>query len=329
MNAPHRESVHPHVRGGGRTTTAMMRRLLKVLLPVAGVLAFSGEASAQENQVTGPLAGAPAVRNLRLRRKGRFELAPAISFTLLDEYQRTILVGARVNYNITDWLALGVWGAFGAVKTTTGLSSKIQDTNDARFQNVAGQTLSEAAKTDRRLTDSNIGQNFKTQLGAINWVIAPQITAVPFRGKLALFQKIFVDTDAYFFVGPAFVNVTERENCGSAGTPDCSAVTGTKKDGTPDYTTVAKTKGVASRLAIAPTFGLGLNFYTNKWTSFGIEWRGLPFSWNTAGFDTRGGGQNGKFPDNKIDDQDRQFKFNQMITLSVGFYLPTEGKISE
>ena len=299
----------------------MIGRLLKVVLPVAALLAISGEASAQETQVTGPLAGAPAVRGLRLHRKGRFELAPAISFSLLDEYQRTILVGARINYNITDWLGIGAWGAFGAIKTTTGLSAKIQDTNDARFK---GAPASAAAATDRRLTDANVGQDFKSQLGAINWVIAPQITAVPFRGKLALFQKIFVDTDAYFFAGPAFVNLTERENCGSAGTPDCSAVT---KPG--DFTSVAKTKGQTSRLAIAPTFGLGLNFYTNKWTSVGLEWRGLPFSWNTGGFDTRGGGQNAKFPDNKIDDQDRQFKFNQMITISVGFYLPTENKVSE
>ena len=310
----------------------MMRRLLQVMLPVAGLLAISGEASAQETQVTGPLAGAPAVRGLRLHRKGRFELAPAISFTLLDEYQRTILVGARINYNITDWLAIGAWGAFGAVKTTTGLSSKLQDTNDARFK---GNATSAAAQTDRRLTDANVGQDFKAQLGAINWVIAPQITAVPFRGKLAIFQKIFVDTDAYFFAGPAFVNVTERANCGDKGSPDCSLLSRGRipppgGPGTfPADEPVAKTKEVASRLAIAPTFGVGLNFYTNKWTSVGLEWRALPFAWNTGGFDTRGGGQNGKFPDNKIDDQDRQFKFNQMITISLGFYLPTEMKVSE
>jgi outer membrane beta-barrel protein len=303
----------------GRTKTAMMRRLLKVMLPTLGVLALSSEASAQEIQLTGPLAGAPAVRNLRQHRKGRVELAPAVSFTLLDEYQRTIFAGARINYNITDWLAIGVWGAYGAVHAPTGLSDKIQSTNDTRFTPGSPDYATPAGQTGRRLTAINVGKDFKEQLGKMNWVVAPQITAVPFRGKLAIFQKIFVDTDAYFFAGAAFVNVTEREDCGD-GKVNCSQL---NTDGT------VKTKGTASRMAIAPTFGLGLSFYTGKWTSFGLEWRALPFKMNTGGFDTRGGDPDEKFPDNKVTDKDREFKFNQMITVSFGFYLPTDMKVSE
>ena len=73
--------------------------------------AVAPSASAQEIQLTGPLAGAPAVRHERLYRDGRFELAPTVSFTLLDEYKRAILFGARAQYNITDWLAVGVAAA--------------------------------------------------------------------------------------------------------------------------------------------------------------------------------------------------------------------------
>ncbi|HMJ56441.1 MAG TPA: hypothetical protein VK540_30450, partial [Polyangiaceae bacterium] len=98
-----------------------MRRFLTVLSVLLGVFA-STRATAQEIQLTGPLAGAPAVRQLRLQRQGRVEIAPTISFTLLDEYQRTILPGGRLTYNLTDWLAIGVWGAFGAVKMPTGLT---------------------------------------------------------------------------------------------------------------------------------------------------------------------------------------------------------------
>ena len=309
----------------GRMTTAMMRRFLKVVLPAAGVLAISGEAQAQEVQVTGPLAGAPAVRNLRLHRKQRFEIAPTLSFTLLDEYQRHILIGARLNYNITDWLAIGVWGAFGPVRQTTGLSDKIQSTNDQRYSSSNPTFNTAVGSTDRRLVAVNVGKEFKQQLGRINWLVSPQITATPFRGKLAIFQKIFVDTDAYFFAGPAFVNLTEREDCGAGTTVNCSE----RENAALGDKSVAKTKGTASRLAIAPTFGLGLTFYTGKWTSFGMEWRGLPFSWNTGGFDVKGGGENGRFPDNKVDSSDRQFHFNQMLTLSFGMYLPTEMKSSE
>src|SRR5579859_3504472 len=84
-------------------------------------------ARAQEIQLTGPLKGAPAVRHLRLYRQGRLELAPAVSFTLLDQYQRTVFAGARLNYNFTEWLALGVWGAyaFDFFVTPTDLSRQI------------------------------------------------------------------------------------------------------------------------------------------------------------------------------------------------------------
>jgi hypothetical protein len=84
---------------------ATMRRFLTVLCVLLGVFA-STRATAQEIQLTGPLAGAPAVRQLRLRRQGRVEIAPSINFTLLDEYQRTIMPGGRLTYNLTDWLAI-------------------------------------------------------------------------------------------------------------------------------------------------------------------------------------------------------------------------------
>ncbi len=307
-----------------------VRRCLLALAAAAAAAATTGAprpAAAQEIQVTGPLAGAPAVRRLRQHRKGRVELAPNASFTLLDEYQRTILLGARLNYNLADWFAIGVWGAHGTIKTTTSLSDQIQDVNDVRFSN--DRAVNPAAgtgpnETDRRLTAPNVGQDLKKQLGAINWVIAPQVTFVPFRGKLSLFEKIFVDTDVYFFVGPAFVGLSERENCGP-GSVDCAA---RAVDPTTGALGVSLTKGTESRVAVAPTGGVGISLYTGPFTSVGLEYRALPFAWNTGGFNTRGGPPGEDFPDNKVDDKDRQFKFNQMITLSVSFYLPAKPSLS-
>jgi len=79
----------------------MKRRFVGAILAsvaAAGVLTSAGAANAQEIQLTGPLKGAPAVRAMRMYREGRFEIAPAASFTLLDEYRRTILAGARLTY---------------------------------------------------------------------------------------------------------------------------------------------------------------------------------------------------------------------------------------
>jgi outer membrane beta-barrel protein len=277
------------------------------------VLAFTESVQAQEILLTGPLAGAPAVRKLRLRREGRFEVAPVFSFTLLDEYQRQIFAGARLNYNFTDWLAIGVFGAYGAIKTPTGLSDKIQSVNAGRgCRDGSGNTVSDDLNC--RLTATNMGPNFKDQIADLDWMVAPQVTGVPFRGKLALFQAIYVDTDLYFFAGPAFVGIKDRGDCDPASGTDCTTGGSFKPK---------------SRMAIAPTFGLGLTFYVNKWNAIGFEWRALPFEWNTGGFDTAGGGPNNEFPDNKITSADRQFTFNQMLTVSYNFYLPTEYRISE
>jgi hypothetical protein len=292
-------------KGRGMTTTNQktFKRLVSVLAAALALFAFTEHAQAQQILLTGPLAGAPAVRKLRLHRQGRFEFAPAVSFTLLDEYQRTILLGARLNYNFTDWLALGGWGAIGsAIRIPTYLTDQVQAVNAQRRAPGANPD-----SLDRRLTAVNLGPDFKKQLGGIDWVVAPQLTAVPFRGKLALFQSIYLDTDLYFFGGPAFVGLSERKNCDVC----------------------AGNFAMGTRVAIAPTFGLGFSFYINKWSALGFEYRGLPFAWNTGGFDTAGGGKDKKFPDNKITNDDRQFNFNQLLTVSYNIYLPFQYRVSE
>ena len=93
------------------------------------------------------------MRQLRLHREGRLEIAPTISFTLLDEYQRTILVGGRLNYNITDWLAIGGWIACGVVQTTTGLTDQ-HPGSDGR---IAARTGAGRRRTER-LPDQHLDQ---------------------------------------------------------------------------------------------------------------------------------------------------------------------------
>ncbi len=285
-----------------------MRRYVTVLLLLAGLLLRAPSVQAQEIQLTGPLAGAPATRHLRLYREGRFEIAPTVSFTFLDEYRRTILVGGRLQYNVTDWLGIGVWGAFGAISSTTDLTDQISQVA-VRGTRSAVNLPFDPAKTPAQQA------SFADQTAQMKWVAAPQVQLTPFRGKLAIFQKLFVDTDAYFHLGVAFVGLSERADCGGTNQASCSD----------------PNKGFAmnSRTAIAPTFGLGLNFFINNFMALGVEYRALPFSWNRAGFDSRGGGPNNNFPDTKVDSNDQTFKFNQMITISLGFSLPTEPRISK
>ena len=235
------------------------------MLP-GGLTGASSNAEAQEIQLTGPLAGAPAVRHEQLYRDGRFELAPTVSFTLLDEYKRAILFGARAQYNITDWLSLGVWGAYGAVQINTNLTDEIDST----------------AVRNIPQTAVNVSPgSFTAQVAEIQWVAVPQVQLTPFRGKLAVFQKIFINADAYLHWGFGITGINERGPCGSTGQSACSA---------------ASSFALQSKIALSPmdTFGLGFNFYIQNFLSLGVEYRALPFSWNQGGFDTRGGGPNGK-----------------------------------
>jgi outer membrane beta-barrel protein len=263
--------------------------------------AVSKPAAAQEIQLTGPLAGAPSVRKMRLYREGRVELAIGPGFTLLDEYQRTIFVAGRLQYNVFDWLGVGLFGGFGAASLSTDLTDKIDSTAPRN------------TRTAINLPAKN-GQAYSEQTGKLKYMAAPQITFSPFRGKLALFQKLFIDTDLYLHGGVAFVGVEERKDCGAAGQPGCTQAAAFATD---------------TRMAVAPTFGLGLSLYTSGLVSVNIEYRAYPFSWNRGGFDSRGAPPDASFPDNKIDQEDRTFKFNQMIFIAAGFYLPTSPKISE
>jgi outer membrane beta-barrel protein len=293
-------------RSGKKKT---MKRFISGLVVALG-LASAGNAAAQEILITGPLAGAPAVRKERLYRQGRVEIAPTMSFTLLDEYRRTILVGGRLQYNITEWLSIGVWGAYGLIQSSTSLTNEI-DASAPRN----GFTLTQVNHGGPIGGGNYQSEPFANQTAQMNWVVAPQLEFTPFRGKLSLFQKVFVDTDAYLHAGLGVVGIQEREQCGGGnGQPSCA-----------DPASFA----LANSTKFAPTFGLGLNFYLTDFMSLGVEYRALPFSWNRAGFDSRGAGTNGNYPDGKIDSQDDTFKFNQMISISIGFSLPAAAKISE
>jgi outer membrane beta-barrel protein len=293
------------------TRTAMKRRFVRALLAAAaavGWLAAERPAAAQEIQLTGPLKGAPAVRHLRLYRGGRFQIAPAVSFSLLDEYRRTIITGARLEYNFTDWISVGVWGGYGAVSLTTDLTDRIDQT-------APRDPLTVTNVNHSGTTVGNIGtRSFADQTAKLQWVATPQITFTPFRGKLAIFNKIFVDADLYAALGIGIIGIQERQNCGGTNQRPCS-----------DPTTFA----LASNTKVTGTFAVGFTFFPANFWSLGVEYRALPFSWNRGGFDTRGSGPNGNFPDGKIDGNDETFRFNQLITVAIGFYIPTKPEVSQ
>jgi len=271
--------------------------------------ATPSRAEAQEIQITGPLAGAPAVRKMRLHRAKRFEITPNVSFTLLDEYQRTIMPGLKLTYHLTDWFGIGVWGGYG-FQLTTGLTDELQDKAVTARNCYANPNQRACQLTAVSLTHRQNASLADDQLGKFQFTVAPQLTFVPFRGKIALFGALFVDTDVDIFVGGAIVGLQQRAHCGNA------------ED---QFKTCSDPNSfiLESKITGAPTFGLGLNFYPTSFFGFGAEFRGMPFAWNTSGFDVYGSAvRDGEFPDQKVSSDDDSFHFNSMVTVNLSFTLP-------
>src|SRR5690606_26437643 len=164
------------------------------------------------------------------------------------------------------------------------LTERIQEQNEYRQQGNAMAGEPDQIARSRRLTAINMGSDFEAQLGTIDWVASPQITLVPFRGKIGMFQSIYFDTDFYIFGGPAFVGLTERDKC--ITNPATGATCAPVPPEPPQDP--ANPWQMSSRTEIAPTFGLGFQFYMSKWAALGLEWRGLPVARNVGGFDKIG-----------------------------------------
>lgn len=287
------------------TTRNSILSLTLAAAVAACLLSIAPGVSAQEVQITGPLAGAPAVRRLRIYRQGRFEITPQAAFTLTDEYSRTIGFGASATYHFTDWLGLGAWGFFAPIHIDTGLTDQISE---------LGQTA-----VSNRLSLPSAG-GFPDQIGTINWGAALQVVFIPLRGKLSLFQKLFIDADFFITGGAAFIGLEERADtapgiCATASM-DCLLTQSDRE----------------SRVAITGTFSVGLRLHANEWMALNIEWRALPFSWDTGGQDVDGANDldgDGGFADGVVDSDDHTFHFNHMFIVGWTFYLPLKARISE
>lgn len=285
------------------------RAMFLAALVMAAPGLSTSPAFAQEIQITGPLAGQPAVRRMRQYRVNRVQLTPTIGYTLQDEFARHVMVGLEANYHFLEFLGVGVWGAaanFGnALQLDTDLTGQIQSN---------GQT------TARNRLSMPSPANFADQVARLQGIASAHLLFAPLRGKLSLFQGAFVDTDFYILGGLALAFVQERadvtgDECTGASPAACAATQTARKD----------------RVAIAPMVGVGLNLYFNEFLGLALQWRAFPFDMNPAGTDESGGtgSSSVSIPDGRIDDNDQRFYFHHMINIGLVINLPPEIRVSE
>jgi hypothetical protein len=306
----------------------MMMRARKTLLRISLVAALAvglvmveglqsdNTVGAQDVQVSGPLAGAPAVMNQRLWRDMRLHAEPFFAFTIGDEYSRSLIVGGEVRFHFLDWLGIGGWGGYSVATLDTNLTQEVRD---------RGVDYGEDREN---VLDLPTNEGFPTQVGRLNWWAGVEAHFIPFRGKLAMFQKVFVDADLDFFVGAAFVGVEERTNV--IGRPTASAVTYCQIEGgnQNDIGCVESQGSRSKRVAIAPSFGVAFSAFFKEFVGISFRWRGIPFKYNTGGTDNNTITVEGQssLGDGRIDSNDRIRQFNNMFTVGVIFTLPPKIK---
>jgi len=183
------ERTHPRPTG-----RAHIARLLFGLLAAATLFAATPTLAAN---IAGPRRSAldrleegDAIRKRLLLRGGRFEIAPAIGFTLNDAFQRNILFGANLSYHITDAFALGVT-AFGATAVDSGLAEDVL-----------------AKRSDR-------AEGFSS----IQLMASGEIVYTPLIGKFALFGRSVINYDLHLVVGGGFASLTGDVEDLQSGTP--------------------------------------------------------------------------------------------------------------
>ena len=311
-------------------STTTMKRLIGTMA-LAGAALAASPAQAQEIQLRGPLAGARSVSRLVEYRAGRIAVTPIFGISLLDEFSRDLFFGVRADYHFTDYFGIGVMGAAAPVHINTSLTDQVGARSPAGTVNVP------YASAGGRTATAPAHGGFADQIGRRNWMADVHVSFIPLRGKFALFQSLVADIDFFIFAGAAFVGVEERAD---------TSLNATATDTQRANSQTAR----ASRVAIAPTFGAGLNFYITRFLSLNFEYRATPFQWNRSGTDENSTqslcGADGRqscegFSDyvstyfnrdpsrrqTVINSDDRSWSFNQMFTIGLSIYLPTSPRV--
>ncbi len=306
----------------------MKRYIFVLAFAVVSVCTTAKTATAQEILLEGPLAGAPAVRKLVQYREMRFSAGPQFGYTLLNEYMHNFMLGAKLEFNILEWLSVGLVGYY-VVNAPTKLTTHISNSED-----IAGDATTPADSNFPSYTGAG---NFEDQVSHMKGLYMAQIGLIPLRGKLAVFEKLFVAIDGYIFLGGGVVHFEERELCNRSG-DSCGDM---NLDGSGSVVRESRITGTF-------TFGVGFTTYFNDWIGLSLEYRLAPFKWNAGGTDEAGQAGtewelveeddvvfwdpvekgSGDYPDGNISEEDRSWNSNQSISIGVIFHFPLEATVA-
>jgi outer membrane beta-barrel protein len=272
----------------------MMRTRFLPLLVLLALPTLLPETAAHADR-RNPLEGQPAVRRRLLLRKLRFEVTPQFVTSINQDYKHAFGPGINLQFHLTDWLAIGVQGAY-TLNTNTGLEDKVRSA--LPDEAVMPYNKYSGPQPTRQMHDSRV-----LSVGAIFSAYA-QVT--PFYGKIAFFSALFVNYDLYVNGGIGFVNYTS--SC--CRIPDTTGKPNSNVNQEDPNTQNVRFDG----LKIGGQIGVGAHIYFNEWFGLQFELRDYIVGANPGGLDTNG--------DRHLDSHDEGAQNNIFFGVGLTFMLP-------
>lgn len=278
-----------------------MKRLIAtvVLLTIAltSVVAYARR--------TNPLEGQPAVRRRVLYLDKRFEVAPQIGLTFLQDFKHYFLVGLKAEYHIMTWLSVGVFFDYAAFGWDTELTNEIED------------TLPNEVNVNTDVDPSPSKSIMKKAISDIMFKAGVYVAYTPWFGKLSLFGKVFANFDLHILAGAGFVYLKK----GDLVVGQDIDPTGTQSRML--HMIIEKDNG---GFKVGPLFGFGLHFHILKWLSLSLTFHAIIIKRNAAGFDKNGDTLATAPNVVRVNEKDESWENVMSFTLGVSFFFPTSAK---
>ncbi|HEX4459481.1 MAG TPA: outer membrane beta-barrel domain-containing protein [Polyangia bacterium] len=218
-----------------------------------------------------PLEGQPAVRRRVLMRKLRLEVTPQFVTSINQDYKHAFGPGINIQFHLTDWLAVGVQGAY-LLNADTALEDKV------RSQLPTGEYTYNGGSGTNHGPIPTLGIHDQHVMG-INAIFAGYAQITPFYGKIAFFSALFVNYDLYLNGGVGFVNYVQNGCC------ETVAGASSKTTGLDPNEQSGK---LFAGLKIGGQFGIGAHVYFNEWVGLQFELRDYVVGANPGGLDVNG-----------------------------------------
>jgi len=276
----------------------MRTRLLPLVVLLALPMLLTETAHADRRN---PLDGQPAVRRRVLMRKLRFEATPSFITSINQDYKHAFGPGGNLQFHITDWLAVGVQGAY-LINANTALEDRVRST----LAGVPSPYQYNSPQPTLEIHDQHVL--------AIDGVFSAFAQITPFYGKIAFFSALFVNYDLYVNGGIGIVHYKQNGCCTTAETPPAGSPPGSSPD--PNQEDASLFAG----FRIGGQIGVGAHIYFNEWLGLQFELRDYIVGANPGGFDVNA--------DRKLTKDDEGPQNNIFFGAGVTFMLPPSARQS-